>query len=75
MKVLLNKFDDPRVSECIWVDKGAKVRGRCNAEEFHITEGKLYKVLGTNCIDCILIENDIGEIDMYSVEYFSGVKR
>jgi hypothetical protein len=72
MKVLLNKFDDPNVSECIWIDEGDIVIGRCNGEEFHITEGKLYKVLDTNCIDCILIENDIGETDMYSVEYFSG---
>lgn len=70
MKVLLNKFDNPRISECIWVGDGDVVKGRCNAEEFNITEGKEYVVIGINDIDCIYIMNDVGEIDLYSVEYF-----
>lgn len=75
MRVLLNKFDDPRISECIWVDKGSIIKGRCNGEEFYITEGNEYEVLDTNGIDCVLVKNDIGEIDMYSVEYFNGIIR
>lgn len=75
MKVLLNRFDNPRISECIWIDKGDKVRGRCNGEEFYITEGKSYEVLDTNGIDCVLVENDIGEKDFYSVEYFNGISK
>lgn len=75
MKVLFNRFEDPRMGECIWVDEGDIVRGKCNGEEFSITEGKSYEVLDTNGIDCVLIKNDIGENDFYSVEYFNGTSK
>jgi hypothetical protein len=40
-----------------------------HAEDFNLTAGKEYKVLGFDG-DCIKVKNDLGIEDWYSIDYF-----
>lgn len=73
MKVLLNKWDDPKMSECVWVGKGDKVFATFGATEWGFTEGKEYEIQGIDFGDLIMI-NDKGQTDTYTVEYFSNYR-
>lgn len=70
MKILLNQWDDPRLSEQVWVGKGDKVYANYGAEEFGFTVGKEYIIQGID--GDLVMENDSGEIDGYSSEYFTN---
>lgn len=53
---------------------GQKIRA--NITDFNITKGKIYKIKGIGeCANCIYIVNDLGQIEEYSVDYFSAIKR
>ena len=71
MKILLNRFDDPRLSERIFVGKGDKVFAVASVEEFGFTVGKEYEVQDVSQFEYLVMKNDEGEIEEYSVEYFS----
>lgn len=68
MIAILNYYDNPRISEQEIITKGSLVVSTTN--DFDLTEGKEYKVVEVNNPTMITIKNDIGEIDMYTVEYF-----
>lgn len=68
MIAILNYYDDPRISEQELVTQGSLVVSVTN--DFDLTEGKEYEVVEVNNPTMITIINDIGEIDMYTVEYF-----
>ena len=70
MKALLNKYDDPRLSECVWVSKCDKVFANHGAEEYGFTVGKEYEILEVTPLGYLRMKNDQGEIDNYIVEYF-----
>lgn len=69
--VVLNIFDDPKMSERQFVCVGEYVYARGRAEEFGLTKNNEYKVLDTNGFDLIKVTKDDGEEDWFSVEYFS----
>lgn len=71
MKVVLNLFDDPKLSERELAGVGDYVYAKSRGEEFNLTKNKKYEVLFTNGYDMILIVNDKSQEDWYSVEYFS----
>ena len=73
MKVLLNQYDDPKMSECVFVGKGDKVFATRGAEEWGFTEGQEYEIQDISC-GYLVMKNDNGEVDHYSVEYFSNYK-
>jgi len=68
MIAVLNFYDNPRLNDVESVQKGDKVKSITN--DFDLTEGKKYKIIEVNSPTMITIMNDIGEIDMYTVEYF-----
>ena len=68
MIAILNYYDDPRISEQEIATQGSLVVSTTN--DFDLTEGKEYKIVEINNPTMITIINDIGEIDMYTVEYF-----
>jgi hypothetical protein len=68
MYAIINYYDDPRLSEIQKVKEEDKVRSITN--DFDLTIGKEYEVLEVNSQSLITIKNDIGEIDMYTIEYF-----
>lgn len=70
MKILLNQWNDPKLSERIWVGKGDKVYANYGAEEFGFTVGKEYEIQGVNPYGYLTMINDNGEIDEYTTEYF-----
>lgn len=47
---------------------GCPVTATKHAEEFNLTEGRKYTVLGFD--GDILVENDLGKKEYYSMEYF-----
>lgn len=51
------------------VRTGLPVTANKRGEQFNLTEGRKYIVLGYDG-ECILIENDLGKEDFYSKEYF-----
>jgi len=65
---ILNYYDNPRLSDVESVRKGDKVKSITN--DFDLTEGKEYEIIEVNNPTMITIMNDVGEIDMYTVEYF-----
>lgn len=73
MKILLNQFDDPKISECVFVGKGDKVFATMAAEEWGFTEGKEYEIQNISG-EYLIMKNDYGEIDSYSTEYFRNYK-
>ena len=68
MIAILNWFDNPRMDEMEKVIKGDAVKSTIN--DFDLTEGKEYEVIEVNNPTMITVMNDLGKIDMYSVEYF-----
>ncbi|PVC74958.1 hypothetical protein C2I27_03470 [Priestia megaterium] len=70
MQVLLNRFDNPRISEQVFVGKGSKVFANKGAEEYGFTVGKEYKVKDISPLGYLVMTNDNGETDEYTVEYF-----
>ena len=68
MIAILNYYDNPRLSDVESVRKGDKVKSITN--DFDLTEGKEYEIIEVNNPTMITIMNDVGEIDMYTVEYF-----
>lgn len=69
--IVLNIFDDPKMSERQFVVIGEYVYARGRVEEFGLTKNNEYKVLDTNGFDLIKVTKDNGEEDWFSVEYFS----
>ena len=74
MKVLLNQFDNPRSSEQVFVGKGDKVFAGYGAEDFGFTVGKEYEVQGLSPFGYLVMKNDQGELEEYTVEYFQKYK-
>lgn len=72
MKVLLNQFDNPRLSEQVFVGKGDKVFAGYGAEEYGFTVGKEYEVQGLSPFGYLVMKNDQGELEEYTVEYFQN---
>jgi hypothetical protein len=71
MQVLLNRFDNPELSEQVWVGAGDKVYANDGAVEYGFTFGKQYEIKGFDPFGHLSMENDDGLIDGYTVEYFS----
>lgn len=74
LKVLLNRFDDPKLSEQIFIGKGDMVFAKHGAEEFGFTVGQEYEVQGVDQFGDLVMKNDKGEQDSYTVEYFQKHK-
>lgn len=72
MKILLNAHENPDYSDEIWVEKGDKVFATKQAEEFGFTDGKEYEIIDVD-FDLLVLKNDYGEINKYSVEYFENL--
>lgn len=70
MKVLLNRFDDPKLSKQIFVGKGDRVYAANSAEEYGFIPGNSYEILGISQGSYLLMQNEDGATDEYSVEYF-----
>lgn len=70
MKILLNQFEKPTLSEQVFVGKGDKVFAGYGVEEFGFTVGKEYEIQGVSLFGYLEVENDQGELEEYSVEYF-----
>ena len=70
MKILLNRFDNPRLSEQIFVGKGDKVFANQGAEEYGFTVGKEYEVQGVSPFGYLKMKNNEGQMEEYTVEYF-----
>jgi len=68
MIAILNFYDNPRLNDVESVQKGDKVKSVTN--DFDLTEGKEYEIIEVNSPTMITVVNDIGEVDMYTVEYF-----
>lgn len=74
IKILLNRFDDPRLSEQYFVGKGDKVFAGRGAEEYGFTVGKEYDIQGISSLCYLTMKNDAGEVEDYTVEYFKRYK-
>lgn len=74
MQVLLNRFDNPRVSEQVFVGKGSRVFANKGAEEYGFTVGKEYEIESVSPFGYLVITNDKGETEEYTVEYFQKHK-
>ena len=70
LKVLLNEWDNPTISECVYVGKGDEVYASKSAEEWGFTPNKKYKIKDISMFGYLIMENDRGEIEEYSTEYF-----
>jgi len=70
MKILLNQFDNPRISDQVFVGKGDKVFASRSAEEFGFKAGNEYEIQDVNVLGYLKMENDEGVVDEYTVEYF-----
>lgn len=70
MKILLNEWEDPRLSECKYVGKGDKVFANNGAVEYGFTKNQEYEILEVNICGYLKMRNDKGEIDEYTTEYF-----
>ena len=68
MNAILNYYDNPRLNDVESVRKGDRVKS--TTKDFDLTEDKEYEIIEVNNTTMITIMNDIGEIDMYTVEYF-----
>ena len=71
MKILLNEWDDPRISECIYVGKGDKVFAGAGAVEWGFTYGKEYEIQDVSMFGYLVMKNDEGIVDEYTTEYFT----
>lgn len=71
MRCILNYYENPRLSDAIYIKEGDNVVARENTEEFHLTPGKKYRVLDINSGTMFTVENDIGEREIYTCEYFT----
>ena len=70
MKILLNEWDDPKLSECVYVGKGDKVYASRQAEDWGFTPNKLYTIEDVSIFGYLKMRNDKGEVAEYSTEYF-----
>lgn len=70
MKILLNRYDNPRLSDQVFVGKGDKVIAGNGAKEYGFTVGKEYEIKSITPFGYIEMTNDKGEVDDYTVEYF-----
>ena len=71
MIAILNYYDDPRISEQQKVTIGSLVKSI--TDDFDIVKDKLYEVVEVNAIDMISIKNELGIIQIYSVEWFNPI--
>ena len=74
MKILLNQFDNPRLSDQVFVGKGDSVYAGRGAEEYGFTHGKKYVIQDVSPFGFLTMENDSGEVEEYTVEYFQNTK-
>lgn len=68
--VILNQYEDPKLSEAITVGIGDKVFATEFAEEFGLIANKLYEILDNDGRDLIYVKTDTGKKEWFSVEYF-----
>jgi len=74
-RILLNRFENPTINECVFVKQGYKVFARNSAEEYGFTAGNQYEIKGLSFMGYSLImENDKGELNEFSVEHFQHQK-
>ena len=69
-RVLLNRFEDPRLSEFEYADVGNYVYATAFAEEYGLIKNKLYEIIDTNGFDAVQVITDEGVKQWFSVEYF-----
>lgn len=74
MKVLINKFENRHMRGQDFVGQGDKVYASFGAEEFGFTVGNKYEIKGITPFMDLILENDIGVEDEYTVEYFTKFK-
>ena len=74
IEILLNKYDNPKMSERIYVKKGDKVFANFRAEEWGFTVGNEYEIQDVTVYGYLKMINDIGETSIYTVEYFQKYK-
>lgn len=74
MKLLLNRFDDPKLSGCVYVGKGDYVFAGHGADEFGFTVGEKYEIQDISPFGYLVMKNDAGEIEEYTVELFQEYK-
>lgn len=70
-RVILNIFDDPKMSERQIVSVGDCVFASKFAEEFGLTKNNKYKILDTNGHDLIEVIKNDGKREWFTVEFFS----
>lgn len=56
----------------VYVTKGMKIIGHSSGEEFNLTEDKEYEILDVHSYSEVSVENDLGEIEIYSIENFKS---
>ena len=67
-KIALNPYEtDIRFMEL--VDIGDDIVANEHGEEFNLSPGSKYKLLGCDG-DCVKVENDLGIENFYAVDYF-----
>lgn len=68
-KIALNPYEtDIDFMELVSI--GDMISANMHGAEYNLTEGRKYRLLAYDG-DCIQIENDLGEKDWYSVDYFN----
>ena len=72
MKILLNRYDNPRLSDQVFVGRGDTVYASISSEEYGFTYGKEYIVQDVSPFGYLAMKNDTGEIDEYTVEHFQN---
>lgn len=72
VKIILNEWEDPKLSEVVYVGKGDYVYASQSVVEYGFTKNKKYKILGIVDYEYLRIKNDKGIIDDYSTEYFNS---
>jgi hypothetical protein len=70
MKILLNQWDNPRLSDQIFAGKGDTVFACESAKEWGFIPDKEYEIQDTKFGEYLIMKNEDGKIDEYSTEYF-----
>lgn len=67
-RIALNPYETD-INYMELVNIGDDIEANEQGEEFNLTSGKKYKLLGYDG-ECVKIKNDLGIEDYYSVDYF-----
>ena len=71
IKILLNEYEDPKLSECVYVGIGDEVYANDGAVEYGFNKHKKYVIKDVQLCGYLKLTNDIGITDWYTTEYFS----